>query len=1079
MMQRLLRGVGALLVLAVLIIGAPLVLIAWIGNPWPPGGWAEVQLLTNRTLYGVVAVVGWLAWAQMTACVLVEIGATIKGIKERGVVDVVDRGTGAAPVMFATGGQQNLARTLVVWVAALGIGAGTVATASAASPGADLAIGHLTSRAPISQTVQLPAEADETKQGRSTTASDPTTLWQLAETHLGAGSKWQQLLKLNRGTTMADGTVLTNGTQTIPAGTTIMLPSGADSDSTRIVQDDEYLSLIAKEEMGDGNRWQELYGANRDVIGDNPDLIHPGMRLTIPGGGVGGVGGPDADTPATHEAPKHPKPQQQPDQQPEQQPPPQQEQQPPKAGPTSPAETVPETEPDTAPPTSTQVDNQEQSAEADEDSLLDAPWVLAGLTGGGVLLAGALFIGLQQRRRAKIRERRPGRGIAVPPPELAPVEMTINAAGGKTAATVEFMDAALKRVAAAAHANHTPMPALAAVELKDDRLTLHLSGPTELPDPWQGTLDRAHWHCTTDVDPDQLGPEPEHVEAPYPLLVTLGKGTDGSIWLLNCEELGTLAVTGDPQRSRDFARHIAAQVAVNPWSRAVQVDCVGLAAEAEPLGERIRFHTPGADASTATAEVLADAVSMTDRATGHDTDVSTGRTGQIDDDVWPARMLMMDALEGVPERVHDLIKHVDDQRGRTATSIVITGHLDTDSGWEVKVTAAGRVILETVGLDLAGVGLTSDETRGCALLYAQTESATDVAVPVDEDAEGWEAYVDRAGSLRREYTVPRTTRDEDLEEPAGSLLDGDDEEYLQVSATTREDLEALAPKVPAHVRAEVEEKDPTLDQDVADWFDRDSQRPRLSLLGDVEAHTHGTALAKRKAYFTELLAFLALRRKHGVTTEEVCDAFGISPSKAREYVRVVRDWLGENPRNGEPYLPHADKAPAAQRRGVNVYQIDEELGIDLDLFRRLRKRGEARGGDDGLADLSTALELVDGRPFGKLRAGGWAWLAEGHRHDLEMTGAIADVALVVTVACLKKGDLSGARAATELAILAAPYEEATRLSLVQITDTEGNRQEAERILRDEICNRSDDGDVPPELNERTKTIIGDKEWLAS
>ena len=87
----------------------------------------------------------------------------------------------------------------------------------------------------------------------------------------------------------------------------------------------------------------------------------------------------------------------------------------------------------------------------------------------------------------------------------------------------------------------------------------------------------------------------------------------------------------------------------------------------------------------------------------------------------------------------------------------------------------------------------------------------------------------------------------------------------------QEDLEALAPKVPAHVRAEIEEKDPTLDQDIADWFSPNCDRPRLTLLGPVTARTHGKALAKRKPYFTELLAFLALHRKHGATREQVAE----------------------------------------------------------------------------------------------------------------------------------------------------------------------------------------------------------------
>ena len=98
------------------------------------------------------------------------------------------------------------------------------------------------------------------------------------------------------------------------------------------------------------------------------------------------------------------------------------------------------------------------AVDSDDESVLGAPWVLAGLTGGGVLLAGSLLLGLQQRRRAQFRARRPGRGIAAPTPEVASVETTVNAAGAKAAATVELMDAVLRRVASTAHAAGTPMP---------------------------------------------------------------------------------------------------------------------------------------------------------------------------------------------------------------------------------------------------------------------------------------------------------------------------------------------------------------------------------------------------------------------------------------------------------------------------------------------------------------------------------------------------------------------------------------------------------------------------------------------
>ena len=59
---------------------------------------------------------------------------------------------------------------------------------------------------------------------------------------------------------------------------------GQDSSSTRtyIVKSGDTLSDIAQSEMGDAKRWPELYEANKDAVGKNPDLIHPGLELKIP-----------------------------------------------------------------------------------------------------------------------------------------------------------------------------------------------------------------------------------------------------------------------------------------------------------------------------------------------------------------------------------------------------------------------------------------------------------------------------------------------------------------------------------------------------------------------------------------------------------------------------------------------------------------------------------------------------------------------------------------------------------------------------------------------------------------------------
>ena len=57
--------------------------------------------------------------------------------------------------------------------------------------------------------------------------------------------------------------------------------------------------------------------------------------------------------------------------------------------------------------------------------------------------------------------------------------------------------------------------------------------------------------------------------------------------------------------------------------------------------------------------------------------------------------------------------------------------------------------------------------------------------------------------------------------------------------------------------------------------------------------------------------------------------------------------------------------------------------------------------------------------------------------------------------------------------------ESPRLCLAHVLKAEGDELGADSILREEICNRSDDGEAPMELSERTKTIIRTHGWLAS
>ena len=1149
MLNRLIRGVGALIVLAALLVGAPLALISWVGNPWPPGGWSEIQLLTNRTIIGALAVVGWIAWAQMAACILIELAGAVRGKAPR-------------QIRFAAGGQQQLARVLVTSVVALSIGGGIGASAVGPSLAATTAATPQPESAPTtSHTVGRVSQVP----GPSVTVDRDTTVWKLAEVHLDDGSRWRELVDLNRGTALSDGTTLAQGTQTIPAGSTLRLPSGAHveaspasrdnqkdqkdrTESTYTVKANDTLSEIAETKLDDGSAagYMKLFEASTDTLqpgGEHlvdPDHIEVGWKISIPGEGTAHANGDRGGNHGNHgnqgdredqgdgageQTPETPDVT--PEDQGEQGDQGQQGEQGDQGQQDDEVDATEEQNPSGETPGDQSVDEvgDEVGDEAGDEGVLDAAWVLPGLTGGGVLLAGSLYLGLQRRRRAQFRSRRPGRAIAAPPAELAPTEMTISATGGPVAATVAFMDEALRRLAEHARAHQAEMPPLAAVQLHEDLVILHLSGAADLPAPWDESPDRLHWSCSTAAAIEDLGPDHGWAEAPYPMLVTIGvddrdtttappvAGTDrhghrgdrlGDLWLLNCEELGTLEVVGDPTRAGDFARHLAAQLAVNPWSQQVSVDCVGIAQETEGLGDRVRYYDAGWEGDRATSDVLAEAVSMVDRADSHGTDVSTGRAGGLDDDVWPARMLVVTAEATTSEAgpagdaessaLHELRHLVATHVGRTGTAIVVTATSPTpqdttgdpaalpDNGQTVttvvELTTTGRVILGDQGLDLAAVGLTSEEAHGCALLYAHSAILDDVEIPVDEDAtEGWEALVDQTGAVRRGLTLPRSTPEEDLGEPATSLLAGSDEEYMAAAPVVAEDLDAIAPKVPDSVLAQVKAEDPDLDADLADWFDPQCPRPKLTLLGPVAVRTHGRPLAKYKALCTEIVAYLALRPRNGATRDELAEAVGWDdPARVRKYIDLVRHWLGEDPETHEHYLPHANKSPAAKSRGVNVYQVTVVSGAglltDWDLFRRLRARGTH-------SDLLQALELVTGRPFDQRRQGGWNWLRKGDPHDEYASHAIADVAFTVVTHCLQEGDLVRARAATEVAILAVPNEQVVQLCQVALTEAEGNNTEAMRILLEDVCNRSEDGDAPLDLPERTQEIIRNHQWIAS
>jgi nucleoid-associated protein YgaU len=1082
-----LRGLLATGALLAIVAGLPLALLAIGASPIPASMpsvetiWSALSSQDDGTLaLGFIKVVAWAAWAFLTLSILLELISRARGIR-------VPRMPGLRLPQSAARGLVSTAMLLFIAAPMSVQGAPPAAAAPATAAMVPVVISTPNLAGGHNQTISTStaghsASAPDVARSTPKVETPPATvkhtvlrgetLWSIASDHLGAGDRYPQIAALNTD-------VLGHRPGFLKPGWVLNLPAGDQQgqrgEHTVTVHRGDTLWEIAQEELGDPSRYPEIFEASQSTTQPggahlaDPDVIDVGWTLTIPAATtsakssgpkpgkadhVPGRSGPAAGTQGTRKP--HPGA---PD--------------PVSTRPAPARRTLAPVESGEANPSASQYQNPE-AATAGEDTP-SAPWMLEGLAGAGTILAGSMLLLLRRRRRAQFRARRPGRTIAVPEPVLAPVEKTLTASGSRSAPTVELMDAVLRRLATRQSATGENMPHVAAVELIAGGLVLHLSQAQDLPAPWQGSEDRMRWGCPTGVDLDEVGPHEPDQPAPYPLLVTIGASDDDDAWLLNCEDLAAITITGDPTYGQDFARYLAAELACNPWSREVTVDCVGIAAEIAPMNsQRVRYHDGGSDLA---AEVLTDAVATIDRVAALGHDVTTARAAQLGDDTWPSRLLMVDAAGTETPAMAQLLRLVDEHPGRTATCVVLVGDRAETPGVVVDVTARGRVSVPHAGLDLVAAGLTSDEAQGCAALLAQSEDLVDVEIPHDQFAEvGWRSYSNGAGALRSEHTLPRDTPDEVVDEPVESVLGGLDEEYLRDGATTAEDLSALAPLVPTRVRAELEDADPTLDADVDSWFAGDCDLPRLTLLGPVGARTRGdaVAVAQRKAYFIEILAYLGTR-PHGATPAQLADAFGITVGRARTGIKTVRDWLGVNPRTGQKHLPDARQSTAAKAAGVGVYQVNGLL-VDADLFRRLRVRGEARGAD-GITDLRRALTLVGGQPFDQLRTGGWSWLHEGDRLDQHMLCAVVDVAHIVTTSALKSGDFGQARAAAELAALAAPHEEIPRLDLAAVAAAEGHAREAERILREDVCDRSDDGEAPMELSGRTESIIRSHDWL--
>ncbi|BBH70512.1 hypothetical protein ACTI_71970 [Actinoplanes sp. OR16] len=111
---------------------------------------------------------------------------------------------------------------------------------------------------------------------RTYTVKSGDTLTGIARGQLGDERRWTQIYVLNR-------KEIRDPNRIFPGQVFVLPPQEPVGPIPRlhIVRRGDTLFGIAKAQLGDGNRWPEIFRLNRDVL-DNPDRIIPGQVLVLP-----------------------------------------------------------------------------------------------------------------------------------------------------------------------------------------------------------------------------------------------------------------------------------------------------------------------------------------------------------------------------------------------------------------------------------------------------------------------------------------------------------------------------------------------------------------------------------------------------------------------------------------------------------------------------------------------------------------------------------------------------------------------------------------------------------------------------
>jgi hypothetical protein len=556
-LSRLIRSVTALALLLAALVGVPAALVALRGSPVP--GTISVRSVFDAllqpddgsVLLGLITAVAWLAWAVFAVSVLTELLALATRQRVR------IRLPGLA-------GPQRVAAGLILAVLAL------AAAPTVPHPGPVAAVAQAAPR-PAATPSTSPAQGQpagssgEAGLGRETTPAAGRThvvrpgddLWSLAEHYYGEGREWRRIATANPG-------VLTGGPDRLTPGWRLVIPEadgaqrGDDAGQVRVRRGDT-LSGIADRELGERERWPELFRANRAQL-DDPDELETGMRLVLPGRAAPVPAAPDIERRATPE----PGADVQPDVQPGAPPAPTGRT---VADPRSVGAPAPQPPAPGAGLPSEAADATVPEAHQERDATLPL-----GAVGG--LLAAGVVAGLAARRRRQLQTRPVGRRIPHPPASARPAEAALGRR--QRPLTLRSLDRALRSIGASCRTAGLPLPPLQLAIVGEERIEFVLA--RSCPEAPVGFAVEGRSWVLDAAGAAFLGRAPGVAEAlrPWPALVTLGRDRQDRPVLADLEGLGLLEVRApDPGDAAGVLAALAVELSFSPWAEEMTLTLLG------------------------------------------------------------------------------------------------------------------------------------------------------------------------------------------------------------------------------------------------------------------------------------------------------------------------------------------------------------------------------------------------------------------------------------------------------------------------------------------------------------------------